>query len=176
MSILIQLHPEVSQGVWALIVVRDFFDPIHAVHFRIKPDVNDVIGSILPVQMSRGTTRGSVGVRGGQVVFQLPEQVGFSKLFWPEVGAVRHRGQRSQIVLIVERDEGEKQGSDHGVQSRNETARSLEIPAAVEEEHAVWAFGIRGEPSKDRENPLRRLGFRQPSTDCRRRLRIGCIS
>ena len=143
MSILIQLHPEVSQRVWALIVVRDFFEPVHAVYFRIKPDVNDVIGPVLPVQMSRCTTRGSVGVRGGQVVFQLSEQVGLAKLFRPKIGPVWHGRQRSQVVLIMKCDEGEKQGSNHGVQGRGETVRGPEIRAAADEAHAVWALGSR---------------------------------
>ena len=89
-SILIQLHPEVPQCIWTFVVVHDFFGAIHTVHFRIKPDMNDVIGSVLPVQMSRGSTRGSVGVGSGQVVFQLSEQVRLTKLFWSQIGPVGH--------------------------------------------------------------------------------------
>ena len=86
--------------------------------------------------MSRSSTRGSVGVGGGQVVFQLPEQVGLPKLFWPQIGPVGHGRQCSQVVLIVEGEDGEQEGCDHGVQIRNETSRGPEIRAAAEEEHA----------------------------------------
>ena len=65
MPILIQLHPEVAQFVWTFIVVRDFFGAIHAVHFRIKFDVNDVVGSVLPVQVTGRTTGGPVCVGSG---------------------------------------------------------------------------------------------------------------
>ena len=138
MSILIQLHPQVPQCVWTFIVVRDHFRAIYTVHGRIELDMNDVIGAVLPIQMSWSSTGSAVGVGRGQVVLELSEEIGLSKLLWSKVRPLGHGRQRPHIVLIVERQEGKEDGSNHGVQIRNETARGPDFWVAAVGEHQCF--------------------------------------
>ena len=70
--------------------------------------------------MSRGSTRGSVGVGSWQVVFQLSEQVRLTKLFLVANGDRRVWAAVIPNRVDVEGRDGEQEGCDHGVQIRNE--------------------------------------------------------
>ena len=73
--ILIQLHPDVAQFVWAVVDVKNAFFAINALIHIVQGDLDVVIGLLLPIFMARCTRGGPINIGGGQFLAQLPKLI-----------------------------------------------------------------------------------------------------